>query len=49
MIYLQRISCGNSAEYCGGGVGVVVVQPVAAIGQCRVTGCPAGSCCSQYG
>jgi len=43
------ISCGNTADYCGGVPTVVVVAPAQNVGNCRVTGCPAGSCCSQYG
>lgn len=44
-------SCGANTDYCGGGAVVVVPAPAPApaIGQCRLTGCPAGSCCSQYG
>ena len=36
-------SCGTSAQFCG----VAVYTP--AVGSCRATGCPAGSCCSSYG
>jgi len=39
-----QISCGAGAGYCGGGVAVAAV-----VSNCRATGCPAGSCCSQYG
>ena len=43
----NSFSCGTTIEYCGG-PSLVVAAP-AVTGQCRVTGCPTGSCCSQYG
>ena len=44
---IRLFSCGSTPEYCGGAVGIV--HPQSTAGQCRVTGCPAGTCCSQYG
>ena len=38
------ISCGTTAEYCGGGQ-----TGLGGNGNCQATGCPAGSCCSRFG
>jgi hypothetical protein len=43
----KSISCGASTQYCGGQA--VVVVPAPTVGQCGVTGCQAGTCCSSYG
>ena len=45
--FLSTNSCGNTAEYCGGGQGGQGGQ--GGNGNCQATGCPAGSCCSRFG
>ena len=47
LIFFSINSCGNTAEYCGGGQGGQGGQ--GGTGTCQYTGCPAGSCCSRFG
>lgn len=41
------ISCGTTAEHCGGTQ--VGQGGYGGNGNCQATGCPAGSCCSRFG